>query len=116
MANAQQSTRRTKHVDVKKFALLDWVEQDLVIMKRVKTSDNAADGLTKSLGRILHYRHFDYIMGHHKQQYTDKNNTDHRISHTSQSGLSMYDTNKSNKSVPPNKGGIIHRVKGGQTS
>ena len=41
-----------------------------MIMKRDKTSDNAADDLTKSLVRILHYCHFDYIMGHYQQIYT----------------------------------------------
>ena len=71
MGNAQQPTRQTKHVDIKKFALLDWVEHDMMIMKRIKTSDNGADGMTKSLGRQLHYRHFDYIMGYHKPNYTD---------------------------------------------
>jgi hypothetical protein len=32
MANAQQPTRRTQHMDRKKFALLNWVEQDLIIL------------------------------------------------------------------------------------
>ena len=31
MANAGQPTRRTRHVDIREFALLDWVERDLVI-------------------------------------------------------------------------------------
>jgi len=30
MANAQQPTRQTCHMDIKHFALLDWVEQDLL--------------------------------------------------------------------------------------
>eukprot|EP00590_Aulacoseira_subarctica_P011809 CAMPEP_0172428448 /NCGR_PEP_ID=MMETSP1064-20121228/46386_1 /TAXON_ID=202472 /ORGANISM="Aulacoseira subarctica , Strain CCAP 1002/5" /LENGTH=86 /DNA_ID=CAMNT_0013173241 /DNA_START=328 /DNA_END=584 /DNA_ORIENTATION=- len=42
MANAQQPTRRTRHMDIKKFALLDWVEQDLLILKSIKTLENAA--------------------------------------------------------------------------
>ncbi len=29
MANAQQPTQWTRHMDIKHFALLDWVEQDL---------------------------------------------------------------------------------------
>ena len=33
MANAQQPTRRTRHMDIKHFALTDWVERDLLIMK-----------------------------------------------------------------------------------
>ena len=63
MANAQQPTRRTRHMDIKHFAILDWVERDLVVMKRINTTDNYADSMTKSLGRQLHYRHNDYILG-----------------------------------------------------
>ncbi len=33
MANAQQPTQRTRHVDIKVFALLDWVERDLLILR-----------------------------------------------------------------------------------
>jgi hypothetical protein len=63
MANAQQPTRRTRHMDIKKFSLLDWVERDLIILHNINTSDNAADTMTKSLGRNLYYRHTDTIMG-----------------------------------------------------
>ena len=63
MANAQQPTRRTHHMDIKHFALLDWVERDLVTLSRISTSDNYADPMTKSLGCQLHYRHNDYILG-----------------------------------------------------
>ena len=63
MGNAQQPTRRTRHMDIKHFSLLDWIERELIIMKRINTSDNSADALTKSLGRQLHYRHTDYILG-----------------------------------------------------
>jgi uncharacterized protein Yka (UPF0111/DUF47 family) len=40
-------------MDIKKFALLDWVEQDLIILQSVKTAENAADGLTKPLAKQL---------------------------------------------------------------
>ena len=63
MGNAQQPTRRTRHMDIKHFSLLDWVERDLVFMKRINTADNCADAMTKALGRTLHYRHNDYILG-----------------------------------------------------
>jgi len=36
MANAQQPTRRTRHMDIKTFALLDWVEQDLLLLQTIK--------------------------------------------------------------------------------
>ena len=63
MGNAQQPTRRTRHMDIKHFSLLDWVERDLVFMKRINTTDNCADAMTKALGRTLHHRHNDYILG-----------------------------------------------------
>ena len=63
MANAQQPTRRTRHMDIKHFALLDWVERDLIVLKRINTTDNYSDAMTKSLGRQLYYRHNDYILG-----------------------------------------------------
>jgi hypothetical protein len=69
MANAQQPTRRTRHMDIKKFALLDWVEQDLMILKSITTAENAADGLTKPLAKQLFFRHADTIMGKRVPDY-----------------------------------------------
>ena len=63
MANAQQLTRRTHHMEIKKFALLDWVERDLLTLHSISTHNNAADTMTKALGRQLFYRHVDTIMG-----------------------------------------------------
>ena len=63
MGNAQQPTRRTRHMDIKKFSILDWIQRDLLIMKRVSSSENCSDVLTKQTGRQLFYRHYDYIMG-----------------------------------------------------
>ena len=50
-------------MDIKTFALQDWIEKDLILMKRINTADNYADALTKSMGRQLHYRHDNYILG-----------------------------------------------------
>jgi hypothetical protein len=50
-------------MDIKKFALLDWVEQDILILKSISTAENAADGLTKPLARQLFHRHSDTLMG-----------------------------------------------------
>ena len=63
MANSGQPTKRTRHMDIKYFALQDWVDQDLITLKRIDTSDNEADTLTKCVGRTLFYRHNDFIMG-----------------------------------------------------
>ena len=63
MANAQQPTHRTRHMDIKHFALLDWVERDLLALKRINTTVNYSDSMAKSLDRQLHYQHTYYILG-----------------------------------------------------
>jgi hypothetical protein len=63
MANAGKPTTRTRHMDIKYFALSEWTEQDLIILERVSTAQNMADHFTKCLSRILFYLHNDYIMG-----------------------------------------------------
>ena len=70
MANAQQPTRQTQHVEIKQFVLLEWVENDLIELQRIATSDNYSDGFTKPLGRIHHYRHFNRVMGRVILKYT----------------------------------------------
>ena len=78
MGNAQQPTRRTRHMDIKHFSLLDWIERDLILMKRINTSDNSADTLTKSLGCNLFYRHNDYILGKPIPPYAAAYKTTHQ--------------------------------------
>ena len=63
MAQAGQPTKRTKHVDIKHFAIQSWVERDLLTMKRINTSDNSADAMTKATARTLFYCHTNHIMG-----------------------------------------------------
>ena len=63
MGNAQQPTRHTKHMDIQKLVIQDWVQGDLITMKWISTSDNYADAVRKLMGCQLHYRHSDYILG-----------------------------------------------------
>jgi hypothetical protein len=53
MGNAQKPTPQTQHIDIKYFALCDWVERNLIILKRIDTSLNPADHLTKILTPTL---------------------------------------------------------------
>ena len=69
MANSGQPTKRTRHMDTKHFALQTWVERDLLTLKRIGTSDNESDLMTKNLGRTLFYRHMEYIMGKVQPEY-----------------------------------------------
>jgi deoxyuridine 5'-triphosphate nucleotidohydrolase len=73
MANAQQPTKRTRHMDIKTFAIQEWVERDLLTLKRINTSDNYADVMTKQTGRTLFYRHMNYILGKIRPTYVMQN-------------------------------------------
>ena len=71
MANAGQPTKHTRHIDIRHFALLDWVERDLVILERIDTDKNPSDALTKPLARILFHRHYDILMGRETPWYVE---------------------------------------------
>lgn len=72
MANAQQPSNRTRHIDIKMFALTDWVERDLITLVDIVTSDNCADHMTKALPKVLFYRHTDTLMGRRIPDYVTK--------------------------------------------
>ena len=57
-------------MDIKYYALVEWVEHDLVALERVCMAQNMADHCTKPLPRILFYHHVDYIMGHVPPPYS----------------------------------------------
>ena len=63
MTNAQQPTRRTRHVELKQFAVLQWVEDEQIIFGDIGTANNISDSLTKQTGRIKFYQHHDILMG-----------------------------------------------------
>ena len=72
MANAEQPTRRTRHMDTKMFAIQDWTKEEKLILKEVNTKDNAADHFTKALGRIKFYEQTDIIMGRKRSKEQQK--------------------------------------------
>ena len=62
MPNASKHTKGTHHIDIRDFAIQDWVEQDLITLERIDTTNNSADAFTKNLPRILFNCHNDYII------------------------------------------------------
>ena len=63
MTKALKPTKRTRHVETRCFAVLDWVQTDMIDVQKIDTSDNSSDVLTKPTGRTIFYRHHDTIMG-----------------------------------------------------
>jgi hypothetical protein len=70
MGNAQKPTTQTCHINIKYFALCDWVERNLKGLEQIDTSINIADHLTKPLTQILFHRHTDYLLGHSPPKYS----------------------------------------------
>ena len=63
MANAQRLTRLTRYLDIEYFLLLDWVQENRILLHAVATQDNASYAMIKVLSPILFYRHSTRIMG-----------------------------------------------------
>ena len=69
MVQNNKPTRRTRHVDVRQLAIIDWVAKDLLKVKHICTNENTGDGLTKPLGKTLFHRHTDSLLGRRKPLY-----------------------------------------------
>ena len=69
MANSGRPTKRTKHIDTRRFALQTWVEEDLIQLERIPTNNNSSNTLTKNTPRILFNCHTDYLLGNTIPQY-----------------------------------------------
>ena len=55
MGNVQKPTPCTRHIDIKYFAICEWIERDLMHMERIDTTINMSDHFTKGLLRALFY-------------------------------------------------------------
>jgi hypothetical protein len=64
MINENRPTPRARHVDIQFFAIQEWRQQGHVVVQRIPTTINVADGGTKALGWTLHSRHARRAMGH----------------------------------------------------
>jgi hypothetical protein len=70
MGNAQKPTARTHHINIRYFALCEWVEWDLIHLEWINTLINIADHLAKPLSRVLFHRHADFLLGHVPPKYS----------------------------------------------
>jgi Reverse transcriptase (RNA-dependent DNA polymerase) len=70
LSNAQQPTRRTRHIEIKELVILYWVDTDQIKYTAVDTELNPSDALTKPTGRIKFHAHFDILMGKYPPPYT----------------------------------------------
>ena len=61
--NQRQPTQFARHIDIENFAIQNWIETDLILLRTISSSANYSDALTKPMGRILNHYHMNYILG-----------------------------------------------------
>ena len=71
MANAHKPTRRTRHVEVKNFVILQWTDDDYIDFVETPTRNMHSNSLSKVTDRTKFYEHMDVLMGRRKPQYTN---------------------------------------------
>ena len=69
MVDAGAPTKRTRHVDIRYFALLEWSETGQIKAEAIPTDANISDSMTKATGRIKFHQHADIYMGREPPQY-----------------------------------------------
>jgi hypothetical protein len=69
MVTAGAPTKRTRHVDIRYFALLQSAETGQLTAEPIPTALNVSDSLTKATGRIKFHQHADVYMGRQKPSY-----------------------------------------------
>jgi hypothetical protein len=94
LANAHQPTRRTRHVEMEHFIILQWTDDKFIDFVNTSTDENYSDSLSKSTGRTKFYEHTD-VFGKTKTGiyivYIDHSNTKaHMINYVS---ISTYRSN-----------------------
>ena len=55
LANSQQPTRQTRHVEKKYFVILQWIDDKFINFIDTKTDDNYSDSLSKPTARTKFY-------------------------------------------------------------
>jgi hypothetical protein len=64
MGNEQKPIPHTQHIDVKYFAICEWIERDLMHMERIDITINMSNHFTKGLSRALFHWHAEYLLGY----------------------------------------------------
>jgi hypothetical protein len=80
MATAQQPTRRTRHIVMKQFVILQWSEEDLISFADCPSALLTADSITKQNGRTKSHEHMDVIMGQRRPKASPDNPSECTIS------------------------------------
>ena len=63
VTNSHKPTRRTRHIKIKHFSMLDWTEREIMKLVPISMTDNTVNILTKVLCQQLFTRHTSTPLG-----------------------------------------------------
>ena len=63
LANSQQSTQHTRHVETEHFVKLQWTDDKFINFINTMTDKNFSNSLSKPIERTKFYKHIDIFMG-----------------------------------------------------
>ena len=76
IVNSQKPTERTRHMEIRYFAIQDWKQNNEILLLHIPGIINPSDDLTKPLGYMLHNRHARFIMnGYNRSSLKIKGST-----------------------------------------
>jgi hypothetical protein len=73
LTNAQQPTKRTWHIGMRDFCILQWTEEEQILYSNIPSALNVSDSLSKPMGRIKFYEQMDILMGQRCPSYVNVN-------------------------------------------
>ena len=54
--------KRIKHLELKYFKIMEYVKSGILVIAKIATGDQLADGLTKPLKEVAHAKNFEKLM------------------------------------------------------
>lgn len=69
IGNSDKPTKRLRHVDIRHFSIVEWIQQGYISLLPISTHDNPADSLTKNLGPQLQSRYCSTMLGKRRPPY-----------------------------------------------
>ena len=72
ITNAHKPTRRTRHVNMRAFIILQWTDNKFINFVQTPTKNQTSNSLSKATDRVKFYEHMDVMMGRQKSHYVDQ--------------------------------------------
>lgn len=69
LTNTQQPSKRTRHIDMRDFCIVQWTEDQFINFTDIPGQYNVSDSMSKPTGRIKFYKQMDIMMSRRRPSY-----------------------------------------------